>query len=433
MARPQAAVTKEAIAGDLRRVAKKIKSTDLQREDYRKHGKFSCWQIEKLFGGFRQAMAFAAGLTDEVVKQAIADGESASDLAARFGLTVGEVERTRTKFIRQGHSPAHDMTHMVPDGFKVKGVSSYYGKDGQLRGQWVKSTEDRERMVELVQQTINAMAEDLPRSEPVPPPAECLADLMNCYVITDYHLGMLAWSEETRDADYDLAIAEQQLIQWFGTAIALAPNSEIGVFAQLGDFMHWDGLDAVTPTSKHILDADTRFQKLVRVAIRVIRAVMDMLLAKHKVVHLLLAEGNHDMASSIWMRELMAFHFEHEPRVIVDVSPDPYYCIEHGKTSIFFHHGHKKKMANLDDVFVAKFREVFGRTKHSYAHTGHLHHVDIKETNLMIVEQHRTLAPSDAHASRGGWMSGRDAKVITYSRRYGEVGRLTINPDMLRA
>jgi len=51
----------------------------------------------------------------------------------------------------------------------------------------------------------------------------------------------------------------------------------------------------------------------------------------------------------------------------------------------------------------------------------------------MIVEQHRTLAANDAYASRGGWLSGRSASVITYSKKFGEVSRLTISPEMLGA
>ncbi|HAT4910165.1 TPA: hypothetical protein I9675_004527 [Salmonella enterica subsp. enterica serovar Typhimurium] len=42
------------------------------------------------------------------------------------------------------------------------------------------------------------------------------------------------------------------------------------------------------------------------------------------------------------------------------------------------------------------------------------------------------LAAKDAYASRGGWMSWRSANVITYSSEYGEVGRLTISPEMLK-
>src|SRR5690606_16900785 len=226
--------------------------------------------------------------------------------------------------------------------------------------------------------------------------------------------------------------AEDTLVGWFGAAIAQAPDSHTGVFAQLGDLLHWDGIQAVTPTSGHVLDADTRFQKLVRVAISVIRRVTAMLLQKHERVVLLMAEGNHDLASSAWLRELFAALYADEPRIEVITRPDPYYCIEHGRTSLFFHHGHKKRMDSLETVFIAKFREAFGRTKHSYAHTGHLHHNVLRETNTMQIEQHRTLAAPDSHASRGGWMSGRDAKVITYHAEHGEVGRIIVSADMLK-
>jgi hypothetical protein len=205
------------------------------------------------------------------------------------------------------------------------------------------------------------------------------------------------------------------------------------VFAQLGDFLHWDGMDAVTPASKHLLDADGRFTKLVRVAIRVVRRIIGLLLARHERVVVLMAEGNHDPASSIWLREWLAATFEDEPRITVETSPDPYYCVEHGATALFFHHGHKRKPANVDAVFAAKFREVFGRTKHAYAHMGHMHHVDVKETSLMVIEQHQTLAAPDAYASRGGWMSGRSAQVITYHDVHGEVGRVRLSSSMFAA
>ena len=332
---------------------------------------------------------------------------------------------------RQGYSPEHGMTHTVPDGYMVKGVSTLYGEDGAIKGQWVKSTADADRQKEILEAAFAGMADKLPRVSRTVSPKGTLADLLNCYILTDYHLGALAWGEETKRGDWDMKVAESLLIRWFSEAIKQAPDAETGVLAQLGDFLHVDGLEALTPASHNILDADTRFQKLVRVAIRVLRQVIGLLLAKHKRVIVICAEGNHDPASSICLREWLSAIYEKEPRVSVDTSPDPYYCVEHGQTSLFFHHGHKRKPADIDDVFVAKFRDVFGRTKHSYAHMGHMHHVDTRETNLMIVEQHRTLAAPDAYATRGGWMAGRDAKVITYSREYGEVGRVTVSPQMV--
>lgn len=321
----------------------------------------------------------------------------------------------------------------LPDGVKLRGTSTLTDvRTGETVLQWVKTTADAEAQRKAMEAAIVAMAEKLPREKPRALPAHCNAALLNQYTITDYHLGMLAWGEET-GADWDLRIAEQMLVDWFGAAIALAPAANTAVFAQIGDFLHFDGLEAVTPAHHNLLDADTRFQKLVRVAIRAIRRVIGLLLSKHRHVLCVMAEGNHDPASSIWLREWLAAIYEDEPRVTVDVSPDPYYCIEWGETALFYHHGHKRRPADIDSVFVAKYREVFGRTKYAYAHMGHMHHVDVKETNLMIIEQHRTLAAKDAYASRGGWMAGRDAQVITYHRAFGEVGRVRISPQMLEA
>jgi hypothetical protein len=319
----------------------------------------------------------------------------------------------------------------VPDGFSIKGVSTLINKDGEQVAQWVKSNQDTERQMELMREAIAAMCDDIPRLPAVKAPTVANKALLNLYVITDYHCGMLSWAEETGE-DWDVSIAENTLITWFEAAIATSPNAETGILCNLGDMLHLDSLEALTPTGRNLLDSDTRFAKIVRVVIRCLRRVVDMLLHKHKHLHLIMAEGNHDLASSVWLREMFAAMYDKEKRITIDTSPDPYYCVEHGKTSLFFHHGHKKKPASVDDVFAAKFREVFGRTKHSYAHLGHMHHVWQRESNLMIVEQHRTLAAKDAYASRGGWLSGREASCITYHKDYGQVGRITITPDMVR-
>jgi len=317
------------------------------------------------------------------------------------------------------------------DGFVVKATSTLMDlRTGESLLQWVKASADAKAERAKQKAALAAMCEAIPREKPAKAPTATNADLANCYVISDYHFGQLSWPEET-GAAWDLQIAEDTLVSWFETAILQAPAADLAILAQLGDFLHRDGLEAVTPTSGHLLDADSRFQKLVRVVIRAIRRVIAMLLAKHKRVHVLMVEGNHDLASSVWLREFLAALYENEPRITVDVSPDPYYCVEHGQTALFFHHGHKRKPGDIDTVFAAKFREVFGRTKHAYAHMGHLHHIDIKETNLMVVEQHRTLAASDAYSARSGWVSGRDAQVITYSKRFGEVGRVRVSSKMV--
>lgn len=374
----------------------------------------------------------AAALTpDRIIKTLKRFKNNKAATARHLGISARSLGRRLNVIATKGYSPEHDMTKSVPDAYLVNGVSSYYDKNGKLRGQWVKSALDPEKMQRLVEEMVAGLKDEIPKVEKRARLAKHVEeDLLNQYTITDYHLGMLSWKEET-GAEWNLNLAEDMLVRWFQRAIELAPAAKYAVFAQLGDFLHWDGLDAVTPTNRNVLDADTRFQKLVRTAIRVIRRVINMLLDKHQHVTVLMAEGNHDLASSVWLRELLSAMYESEPRVSVITSPDPYYCVEHGLTALFYHHGHKKRPSNIDTVFAAKFRQVFGRTKFNYAHMGHLHHVDAKETNLMIVEQHRTLAANDAHGSREGYMSGRDAQVITYSKRFGEVSRLRISNEFI--
>ena len=313
----------------------------------------------------------------------------------------------------------------------IKGKSTLKDADGNIVLEWTKTDRTETDRLEALKVAIDTLKEDITPIEPTVKPKKVKGSkLCNQYTLTDYHLGMMAWHEETGD-DWDMEIAEKTLINFFKQGIEQSPKANEAIFAQIGDFLHWDGMDAVTPASKHVLDADTRFTKLVRVAIRVIRKIIKMLLNKYQKVTVIMAEGNHDPASSIWLREILSSFYENEKRLVIDTNADPYYCVTFGKNCLFYHHGHKRRLKNIDSAFVGKFKKEFGSADFVYGHTGHLHHEHKVETNLMVIEQHRTLAAKDAYASRGGYLSGRDAKVITYHKDYGEVSRNTININIL--
>ena len=341
------------------------------------------------------------------------------------------IRRAKARATQNGDRPEHNMTHPLPEPHKLKRHSVNY-VDGAIKQEWVISEPDKERQLELMREAVDALKSEIFPEKATAPPKLCNQDLASCYVISDFHVSQLSWGEECGD-EWSTSIAENMLVDWFQSAIQSAPNSHTGILAELGDLLHADGvnLEAVTPESGNILDADIRFQKLVRVVIRALRRVIALMLEKHQCVHVLLCEGNHDTASSVWLREMFCTLYEDEPRVTVDTSPEPFYCIEWGLTSLFFHHQHKAKVADLSRVFAGKFREIFGRTKYSYAHCGHLHHQASKEDQLMIVEQHSTLAARDAHSSRAGHINQRGATSITYSKEFGEVGRITVRPEMV--
>ena len=303
--------------------------------------------------------------------------------------------------------------------------------EGRVLTDWIRVMPDEAQREAAMRAAVDAFKDDLPRAEPVPAPGSRNTDLLNQYTVTDLHFGMLSWREET-GADYDLKIAEQLLLDWFAAAIRQSPDASTAILCQLGDLLHHDAHESVTPAHRNVLDADSRLQKMIRVVIRTMRRIVTMLLEKHQHVHVIMSDANHDPAGGAWLREMFAAFFENEPRVSVDTSPSTYNMFEHGETSLFYHHGHKRKVATVDSVFAGKFREAYGRTKFSYAHLGHLHSDELKSTNLMKVERHETLAGPDAYAANGGWLSGRSAKVITYSKRFGEVGRITLTPEMVQ-
>ena len=93
---------------------------------------------------------------------------SQSQAAEHFGLNRRSMQRRIKRIALRGHSPDHDMTHTVPDGFKVKGVSSLYNRDGELTAQWVKSSADDERRYQMMVEACEAMADDLPSPNPSP-------------------------------------------------------------------------------------------------------------------------------------------------------------------------------------------------------------------------------------------------------------------------
>jgi hypothetical protein len=357
--------------------------------------------------------------------------KAAKALGICAGTLQNSLDKLKRKAVLQGYSPKHDMTRTVPSPFVVKGISTYYNAEGKASGQWVKSQVDADQREALIRECIEAMMADLPRLEAINKPLATHDQLCNLFTITDFHLGMLA-NEKESGADWDLKIAENLLVGVFEQAILATPHAKVGFINQLGDFLHSDGIMPVTPTSGHIVDQDGRFAKIVTVALRLLRRIIDIALMRHETVIVLMAEGNHDITSSIWLRVMFKALYENEPRVQVIDSDLPYYQYQHGNTMLAFHHGHLSKNDSLPLLFASQFPKIWGNTIKRYCHTGHRHHVEEKEHSGMKVIQHSTLAAKDAYASRGGWLSEREATAITYHKEFGQVSRITITPEMLQ-
>jgi hypothetical protein len=351
-------------------------------------------------------------------------------LGINQGAASDAYNAVKKKAARHGYAPQHDFTRPVPEGYVAKGVSTYYNAEGKPSGQWVKASLSHEALVEAIKEAVEGFKDEIPPVVSIVAPAASDEHLCNLYTFTDYHLGMLAWHKEGGN-DWNISIAERTIIAALQQMIEQSPKAHTAVINIQGDFLHTDGKTPVTPASKHVLDADSRFPKIRKSAIRVIRSMVAMSLLRHQDVHLVIAEGNHDEESAGWLADLFSVHYEEEPRVNVNDSVLPFYVFEWGNTMLGIHHGHKVKNESLPLLFAAQFPQEWGRTTRREIHCGHRHHRDEKEYNGVTVVQHPTLAARDAYAARGGWIADRAAWAITYHKKYGAVGRVMITTEML--
>lgn len=368
------------------------------------------------------------------VLEAIERLGSAKAASIELGMNRGGASETylavKRKAAKFGYAPEHDFTRPVPEGYVAKGVSTYYNAEGKPSGQWVKASLSHDALLEAMKEAVEGFKGDIDPASPIVAPAAFDEHLCNLYTFTDYHLGMLAWHKEG-GSDWNISIAERTIIAALTQMVNQSPTAHTAVLNIQGDFLHTDGKTPVTPASKHVLDADSRFPKIRKAAIRVIRSLVAASLLRHQKVHLIIAEGNHDEESAGWLADLFSVHYEQEPRVTVNDSVLPFYVFEWGATMLGIHHGHKVKNESLPLLFASQFPQEWGRTTRREIHCGHRHHRDEKEYNGVTVVQHPTLAARDAYAARGGWIADRAAWAITYHKKYGAVGRVMITTEML--
>lgn len=377
---------------------------------------------------------FAVGDQQTATEAMIAHG-SVADAAESLGW---EPRRLRShlcelarRAARAGWAPGQDMTKTVPDGYHVKGVSSYYNRDGELVGQWVKSSKDQEHRVEQLLDAVQSIAEPFKGlADPVVPPATPNADLLCVYPMGDPHLGMYAWAAET-GASFDLEIAERNLCGAVDQLVALAPPAENALIINLGDFFHADNASNRTMRSSAALDVDTRWSKVLAVGIRAMRRCIDRALEKHAHVTVICEIGNHDDHSALMLGLCLSNYYEREPRVTIDTSPAKFHWYRFGANLIGVTHGDTVKAGQLPGIMAVDQAVAWGETKFRRWYCGHIHHDTLKEYPGCTVESFRTLAPKDAWHAAQGYRAGQDMKLDVIHRTSGPRIRHVVGIDMV--
>jgi len=286
--------------------------------------------------------------------------------------------KMKAKAARQGIAPEADMVKQVPDGYHLKGSSTLYDADGKAKLQWVKTNIDHERQMELMQEAVEALAQDLPIIERIAKPKHKYQDMMAVYPLGDPHIGMLSWGEETGQ-DWDLKIAEAAFCSVFDRLVATAPPCKEAVIVNLGDYFHADNFEGVTSRSKHTLDTDGRFAKMIAVGVKIMRQMIESALARHEKVRVINAIGNHDDTGAVWLSVCLHHMYQNNPRLAVDTKPAPFHYFSFGNSLFGVHHTHTCKPAQLPAVMASMVPEQWGAAMFRTWLTGHIHHDVVRE------------------------------------------------------
>lgn len=377
---------------------------------------------------------------ERAVAEALAKYGGLAEAAESLGLTVtacrGALGELKRRAARAGWAPGADMDRPTAEGFHVKGVSTYYRveKDGtkSVRGQWVKTKVDEEHRLEQLADAMQRLADPFrQKADPVKRPENLDEDLLCVVPFGDPHFGMFSWAQET-GADFDLKIAEQDLYDAVDHLVDLAPPAKQCLVVSLGDLVHADNSSATTTKGTRV-DVDTRQSKVVGIVIRAMRRCIDRALERFDHVTFVPVCGNHDEYTSLILGHCLHAYYEREPRVTVDVTPDPFKWYRFGSNLIGMCHGHTVKKEQLPGIMACDRKQDWAETEHRIWLTGHIHHETVKEFPGVVVESFRTLAPRDAWHHSSGYRSGQDLRLDVFHREHGRVNRHIIGVRQLRA
>ena len=360
------------------------------------------------------------------------DSEGSQVKAAKF-LNISERQvRNVLKDLRKGYvvRDSEDVISDIPDPPDGSKITSW--RFDKARNDYIPNFASAEKDSKELSQDISKAFENYKPISKVKSPKVVSKDLLSLYTISDFHLGMLSWGEES-GVDWDLKIAKKCAESLMSNLISRSPDSGIALLNLLGDFCHFDSQLPVTPASGHILETDTRYYKLLDTAAHLLLNSIERLLEKHKKVVVLSSPGNHDPSSSQVMQIALDIAFKDNPRVEIIKDPKVYSHYVFGKTVLFFHHGHKlNKTSTLAKEFSSDpfFAKDWGNCDHRYCHTGHLHHLQINEDAGMSHTQHSTVCPKSVFESSGGWNSQRAAILTVYHNKFGEYENYFYRPEM---
>lgn len=353
---------------------------------------------------------------DALIAEAQRTGRHMKDVAAELGINERSLRRYRES---KGDPAIEDAKTAVNTGLEPALVwAKTKNEDGTSFSVLLKPPVYSEGTLEKIRDVFDGIVP----VDPVAPPSQVMSDLLTLYPLMDAHIGMMAWGRETGDQDYDLKLAAQDMRRAFSQVSALAPASDTALLIVGGDYTHQDDTNAETPASKHKLDVDGRFYKVLDEAIRILVEVVDILLRKHRTLIVRVLRGNHDPHAHLIITFALHERYRNEPRITIEKEPRDLFMMQWGRSAIFAHHGDKAKPQQMA-LYLSDICPFWSETKHRHLFTGHVHHDQAKDVGPLRFESLRAFCPPDAYAASMGYGGRRALQTVTFHKQNGLVLR----------
>jgi hypothetical protein len=313
------------------------------------------------------------------------------------------------EFVRMRPERSHGET--VPEGHVVAGVSTLLDEQGRVALQWVKTKQgtDEASIVEAVRA---AFDDYNPPITPFPL-RDVRDDLLTVIPLPDLHIGLLAWEEET-GGNYDTHIARETMRVALADLVESMPPSKHCLILGLGDLLHFDGYEARTERSGNPLDTDSRYPKVLREALRLVKYTIDLCLLRHGHVEVRLMAGNHDTKAALAVALALSEGYAGDERVTIDDSPAYIWFKRYGKVLLGATHGDKAKPEQMPLLMAVDRPHDWAASTRRRVFTGHVHHERLREIGGVIVETLRAPVAKDAYHSFEGYRAGRSFYGYTF-------------------
>ncbi|MDA3855046.1 MAG: hypothetical protein PF569_02220 [Candidatus Woesearchaeota archaeon] len=264
---------------------------------------------------------------------------------------------------------------------------------------------------------------------------------MASFYPTDHHLGLLAFKDETKDADWNLEIAREVFLESiYHLYEDIKPYSiEKFVFVIGGDALNVDGSHNGTHHGTP-QDQSSLYKKCFKFGIDMYIEAIEFLASKFTNIEILHIPGNHDTYSSYYLCEILNARFNAIEHITFNIDDSVRKAVEYGNSIILYHHGDEesgsRKRGQLPLLLAYEYREKIADKKYMEIHAGHLHreselaYDSLAEDVVCKTRVIPSLSPLSKWGANKGYGSILEGQLYLYSKDKGNKAIFKYNPDL---